>query len=352
VPVSSRKFTAEFNRWLDLFLEQQLAADSYSSSYVDLSNKVKTMLLRGGKRLRPQLALLAYHAYGGTELESFMPIAASIELLHCFLLMHDDTIDRDDVRWGALNIRGLYKNELTLSDVDAVEHYADAYNILAGDMCYSLSVSALLQADFPPAILVRLTALLQASVRAVIAGELDDVQFSMPSTQPTKTQILAMYQAKTARYSFSLPLQAGALAAGAPKHEFRKLLALAENAGVAFQIQDDLLNAFGTTAKTGKPTMSDIREGKQTLLLHLALQKMNTPQRHTFNQYFANQNISEQQAATIRTIFQDCGAQQATEQFAKSYLTRALKQVQTLKITSAAQQHLQRLLKQLSQRNT
>lgn len=226
----------------------------------------------GGKKIRPQLVLDVYESLGGLDQPAAIDAACSMELLHMGLVMHDDVIDRDQIRRGALNISGLFASEALIRGADRREAdaWGEASSLLAGDLTLSLAQSLLARLDVGEN---RRQALLDAFDDAVFesaAGEHDDVWLSMRLEPATTDRVLEMIARKTAAYSFVAPLVVGAVLAGATTRLIDELTAIARDLGVIYQLRDDVLGLFGDERATGKSTLSDLREGKETLLIACA----------------------------------------------------------------------------------
>ncbi|WP_189349287.1 polyprenyl synthetase family protein [Zhihengliuella salsuginis] len=229
----------------------------------------------GGKRLRPVLVEAAYRGFGGTDAEAPVLLGAAFEMLHSALLIHDDVIDRDSVRRGRPNIRSVYRDRLARDGVDsaAAAHAGDAVAIVAGDVLLAGSVRLAARAAARGAHPDLVGECFEDAVVASAAGELEDVLLSCLPTVPAPApeRVLDMESLKTAAYSFDAPLRAGALLAGASPGDAADLGAIGRRFGLAYQIVDDLLGTFGDSTRTGKPSDSDLLEGKVTVVTAFGL---------------------------------------------------------------------------------
>lgn len=227
-----------------------------------------------GKAMRGLLTLIGHGAASGRISRDAIRLGATIELMHAALIVHDDVIDQDLVRRGRPSLLAQY---LDLSGRSAhPQHLAGSMAFLAGDV-------ALLRASRALANLAAKSAGAERAADAVLGyctdtgfGEMEDVALGTGLQAVSEGAIVRMLVGKTARYSCSMPLVAGAYLAGGSKALAKKLEALGEDLGVIFQIRDDELGLFGTTEQIGKPAGSDIREGKQTLYA-LYLREAATP---------------------------------------------------------------------------
>ena len=226
----------------------------------------------GGKKLRPRLLLDAYAALGGSDERAAMDAACAVELLHLTFVIHDDVIDRDLTRRGEPNITGAFAMDAVMlgASHDDARAWGEASSILAGDLMLTRAHSLLARIDVDAE---RRHALLDAFEDAVhesAAGEHSDVWLSMHLEPAGPDEVLSMMEQKTAAYSFQAPLVLAAILAGAAPSVIAELTGIARRIGVVYQLRDDVLGLFGDEGRTGKSTVSDLREGKETLLIAYA----------------------------------------------------------------------------------
>ncbi|MFV0373840.1 polyprenyl synthetase family protein [Microbacterium sp.] len=237
---------------------------------------------RDGKRLRPALVVASFEAFAPDAIEqtpALWQVAAAFELLHTAFVVHDDLIDRDTQRRGVPNVSGEYRKrglDLGAAPEQAIL-FGDAAAVLAGDLL--LFEASRLIATAPVDTLTRddLFSVLEDAVGWSAAGELADVAHAVAAEDPEPDALLAAAHDKTAVYSFRAPLAAGAaLAAADPAAR-----AAAERAispvGLAFQLVDDLIGAFGTATQAGREPGADLRERKRTPLIAFAQQSASWP---------------------------------------------------------------------------
>lgn len=224
---------------------------------------------RGGKRLRPRLVLRAFHAAGGTSSPALLPTATAFELLHTAFVIHDDLIDDDTVRRGMLNVAGEFCARAMADGADAAEAAAvgRAAAVLAGDVLLHETHMVLARAPLADHLAERLRDLIDQAVLVSAAGELADVEQDLRTQAPSLEEALATSHDKTAVYSFSAPLRAGALLAGADADVDAALNRCGARLGLAFQLVDDLLGAFGSIDQAGRESGADLTAGKHTPLV-------------------------------------------------------------------------------------
>jgi geranylgeranyl pyrophosphate synthase len=312
-PVEKRALAAT-NAVLDEFFAANIAdAQAISSHYGLLWRELQRLLQAGGKRLRPRMLLLSYTAYGGQDFAAVGPLAAATELLHLSMLIHDDIIDRDTVRYGAKNISGRYLEHYKplLKQPAERRHFADSAALLAGDALLAGAYQLISSASLKPDVKASATKIFSRSIFEIIGGELADTEATFRGEDKVMPLDIARY--KTASYTVISPLVLGAAAAGAPAIELTRLQNFGEKLGVAFQLRDDILGLFGDSAATGKSTTSDLREGKQTYLVELFLSRAGRAERQTFDEYFGKPDINDQHADKVRDVLVSSGALSDTE---------------------------------------
>jgi geranylgeranyl diphosphate synthase type I len=221
-----------------------------------VAEAVSELVLRGGKRLRAALVAAAYEACDGEGgAEAVIGACASVELLQAYLLIHDDWMDGDDERRGGASVPAMMRERLG--------HMGDAASVLAGDLACGWAQMSLMQLALPSAQVLQAAMELARVQEDVVSGQILDVANAVASGPEAER----MYALKTASYSVRCPVVMGAALAGAGEATLSAMAAFGEPLGVAFQLRDDLLGAFGDANSTGKPVGSDVRKGKRTALV-------------------------------------------------------------------------------------
>ena len=232
-----------------------------------LYSGILEFVTRPGKRIRPVLFAISYKGYcpeKSSGNNGLIKCSLAFELLHDFLLVHDDVIDNSDLRRGKPTLHKVFNKKLK---VPADKRIGSDLAIVAGDIIAALAVEALL--SFKAPIERKEKALLEFTRAMSITGLgefIDIVNNLTPMENIKKKDVLLTYIYKTARYTFEAPLVIGAIFAGTGKAELNKLSLLGTALGQAFQLQDDMLDIFFPISKTGKPVLSDIAESKKTLM--------------------------------------------------------------------------------------
>lgn len=347
------KVRLDVNLSLQKFFTAQIKqAKKLDPSYARLWQEIADLSLAGGKRLRPYLTVLSYHGLGGRDYHSIIPIATAIELLHLSLLIHDDIIDRDELRYGRPNIYAKYKKYYKVQapqlDQREVKHYSSSAALIAGNIGLFAAQQILTTSKLSNEIRIKLHQLLNSAIFEVMGGELLDTEASFVSSSLERALKTAEY--KTSSYSFILPLKAGAVVNSANRSELTQLHKLGTYLGVAYQLRDDWLGIFGDKSKLGKPVLSDLREGKQTYLIMLIKKKSQKTQREKIQQILSSE-VEYSDIATLGDIFIKSGAQEEYLGEINKYMKNAEEILDKINLDAAAKKSLKELIKKLSERD-
>jgi geranylgeranyl diphosphate synthase type I len=233
--------------------------------------------LNGGKRIRPLFAWCGFGAAGGWEKREYNPAQvlnaiSSLELIQACALIHDDYIDSSDTRRGAPTVhRRAERIHAERGYNGSSEHFGASTCILAGDMAMVWADDMFHGCGLEAEAIARAFEPWRAMRTEVIGGQLLDIHNEAAGTESLELA-QNVNRFKTAAYTIERPLHIGAALAGANADTIEALRAYGRDIGIAFQLRDDLLGVFGDPAVTGKPAGDDLREGKRTVLIALALQ--------------------------------------------------------------------------------
>ncbi|WP_309081577.1 polyprenyl synthetase family protein [Zhihengliuella sp.] len=304
------------------FADAKLRAASIGPPYLRLWEALERAA-DGGGRARPRLVLLAYHHLGGGDERAAALLAASYELLHTALLVHDDVIDRDLVRRGVPNVSGRYRGRALRAGADpaAADHAGASAGLLAGDLALAGAYRLLRRIEATRDVEDRLHDILDDALFSSVGGEVYDVELSHASATPSVEDLAKTAHRKTSVYSFEAPLRAGVVLAGAPARTTDALQRFGRDAGIAYQLVDDVLGVFGDPASTGKAGCSDLREGKRTVLLAYAASR---PEWAGVAHLVGSPGLGPADAARIRRLLTECGARDYAVDLAAGHAERAL----------------------------
>ena len=262
--------------------------------------------LAGGKRLRPVMAMITCDMVGGNSKKA-IPFAAALETIHNFTLVHDDVMDDDDLRHG----------------VDACHTiYGLSTAILAGDTLFAYAFEMITDCDIEDAVKADLVKNIAYVVRKIAEGQQMDINFEEEETVDAK-EYLEMIRLKTS-ILFGAAAYGGAKIGGTNEEEARELEMMATNVGLGFQIWDDYLDATAPEEVLGKPSGSDIRQGKRTLLVIEGLNRTNETDRKRLIEILDSKNTEEEVKEAVE-IMERCGALEECHKQANGYLEGARK---------------------------
>lgn len=324
-----------YKKRLDPFLENYFKNKSKKAGSIDPIAKqavdmIAEFTLAGGKRIRPALVYYGYLASGGKKDFEIIEASMAIELVHTFLLIHDDIIDRDEKRHGVETIHERYKKiGQKINYKKNTVHFGNSMAMIAGDIAASMANEILFNAKFKPETIIRGLDKLQDIVYMTIPGEMIDVVLEHRGGA-SEEEILKMHEGKTARYSFEGPLQLGGVLADADGGLLSDFSRYALPVGKAFQVVDDILGVFGDEKKLGKPVGSDIIEGKQTLLVIKSLEKGDSNQKQKLKKLLGKSGISSEEIEEFRRIIKETGALDYSKKLAVNLVSEALQSLEKI----------------------
>ena len=309
----------------------------------------KEFILRKGKRIRPLLFVLSYKGY--TQRKSYsdqrlFASAASIELLHDYMLIHDDVIDKSDVRRGKPTLHKMFDQAIELPDHQKI---GSQLAIVAGDIIFALAIEAFLSVDEDMERKEKALKKLVETAAYTGAGEFIDVVFGHKTIESlSEKDIMLNYTLKTAKYTFECPLLMGAILAGAKLEELKKLSKLGVCAGQAFQIFDDFLDLFATREVIGKPVLTDLTESKKTLLVFKAYNQLETKGKVRFKKILDKKDKTRSDLEDFRNLVIESGSYEYCLTKMALLQERALYLCQRLKMKPDMKKMLESVIARLS----
>lgn len=335
-------FKKSVDREIAVYMDKIIAESRKKDFLITQSLKyVKKMILSGGKRIRPAFMYYGYLAAGGKEKDKILRSSISIELIHTFLLIHDDIMDKDDKRHGIDTMGFRYKKiaEKIFPKSDS-RHFGNSIAIIVGDMVGALGNQVIFNSGFEEKLVFRALTKLQEIISLTCIGQAKDVYIGYQGSA-NEEEILKMYEHKTAKYTIEGPLYLGAMLANADKKLLDVLSGYAIPLGVAFQIQDDILGIFGSEEKIGKPVGSDIEEGKQTILVARARKNGNKIQQKRLNELMGKSGITRKEIEEFRDIISNTGALDYAREMAQNLILESKKELAKAEINSEAMDFLE-----------
>jgi len=276
-----------------------------------LYEAIREFSLRKGKRIRPLLLILSYMGYSDKNKKvstSLYNASTCIEMLHNFMLIHDDIIDRSDLRRGKPTLHRVLGKTIKVKDSKKLGY---DLGIIAGDIVYALAIDAFLSIKEAPERKERaLKYFIQTAAFTAMGEFIDTVYGAEKLSNVREKDVFLNYTLKTARYTFDCPLVVGAILAGADEKDITQLSKLGILIGQAFQIQDDIIGIFGSQKNIGKSILSDLAESKKTLLVCHAYKKLRGVKRKQLVNYFNKSKKTYADLIAVRKIFVTAGSLQ------------------------------------------
>ncbi|MBE3076479.1 MAG: polyprenyl synthetase family protein [Actinobacteria bacterium] len=277
-------------------------------------------LLQGGKRLRAAFLYWGYRAGGGPDTEAVIRAATAMEFFQAAALLHDDVMDDSDTRRGMPAAHRRLADEHTAAGwAGSGDRFGVAGAILGGDLCLIWSDELLATSGLPVAELTRARRIFDRMRTQLMGGQfLDVLEAARGWDELTTDQQIArartVIRYKSAKYSIEHPLLIGAAAADASASDLDALSTYGLDLGEAFQLRDDLLGVFGDPAQTGKPAGDDLREGKHTVLVALALDQASPSRSALFKRLLGLPDLDEPGVDELRATITASGAPDRVEQ--------------------------------------
>jgi geranylgeranyl diphosphate synthase type I len=326
---------AEFREQLQPVLDKFIAAKT--ARYLDATEDPllraiweypRRLVAARGKRLRPYAAYLMHHALSEEDTSNITPgvlhVLMALELFHLFCLIHDDIIDQGRERHSLPTAQQFVMEKLRAENrLRDHSHIGNAQAMLLGDMFFAWSHEAF-HAHGP----LNADALhyFQWMIDEVVIGEMMDVDMTTCRTT-SGTAIHQKMLLKTASYTFIRPFQIGAALAGqgAAMENFCRDFGL--SLGIAFQVQDDLMDLIGTTSDTRKTALSDLREGQHTYFTQHIFEN-GTPAQQNELRALMGRDLGEKDRSRVLELFESSGAFARGQEIIRRHLDAACKRLE------------------------
>ncbi|MDQ4117669.1 MAG: polyprenyl synthetase family protein, partial [Actinomycetota bacterium] len=278
----------------------------------ELADTLSGFVLGGGKRLRPVFAWWGWRGAGGAgsgpEAEQVLVAVAALELIQACALVHDDLMDASSTRRGRPTVHVEFARVHDAAGWSGpAARFGAAAAILVGDLAQVWADDMLRSAALPAETLARAGEPWRAMRSQVLAGQYLDV-LAQASGDASEHGAMRVNRHKTAAYTVERPLHLGAALAGAGPELVGAYRRYGADIGVAFQLRDDLLGVFGDPGVTGKPAGDDLREGKRTALVAMALESATGAQTAVVKRHLGDPHLSEEGVAQLREVITDTGA--------------------------------------------
>ncbi|SCL17443.1 polyprenyl synthetase family protein [Micromonospora inyonensis] len=338
-------------RDVDAVLDDFLSAHLDTAGDEDWRHDVELLrsfvLGAAGKRTRPTFCHLGWRAYGGTG-SGVVRAAAALELFHAFALIHDDVMDGSDTRRGRPTLHvSIADRHRRRGWRGNAERFGRNIAILWGDLCLVWSEQLFASAGADGVSRVR--TLFQRMRAEAVMGQYLDVRGEAAGAG--LADCLRILRYKSARYTVEHPLQIGAAWAGAGSTELALISRVGARLGEAFQLRDDVLGVFGDDTHTGKSNLTDLRDGKATVLMALTRQSATTAQAAAIDRWHGNPHLDRAGADVLREVIVDTGSLRRVEEMIAARTEEAVAALRDAPIVDDARTELIELARRLSVRS-
>ena len=312
-------------------IEHYLGQIGYPEEPGRLYAPISYSLTMSGKRLRPMLLMLTCGIFSDQP-QAAMPAAAAVEVFHNFTLLHDDIMDNAAMRRGNPSVFAKWGQNVAILSGDAM--LISAYRLLS---------------EYPPQVLPQILARFNTMAIEVCEGQQYDMDFETRESVSVEEYLHMIELTTSALLSGATVI--GAIIGGAGEEDCQRLYRFATELGLAFQLQDDLLDSYGDE-RLGKAIGGDILEGKKTYLMVMALSKASAAEHRILASTYSDPTLSDQQKiARVREVFDKLGVARLTEQQINHRFERALNILDTLSVQSEGTARLREYAGSLIGRN-
>lgn len=266
------------------------------------------LIVNGGKRLRPYMVIRSCQILKG-KVSNAMPAASAVEMVHNFSLVHDDIMDNDEMRHGVPTVHKKFGMPIA---------------ILAGDVLFSKAFQVITDSKLSASATTQLVSRLSKACVDICEGQLLDVKMAEEKKIPSQAEYITMIGKKTAAL-FDVSCAMGAICATNKPTDISNLSSFGRNLGIAFQITDDLIGVMGDPKITKKPVGNDLREGKKSLPILMAIKLAKGNDKKIILKAFGNSKISRKDLNKSVEVIRSLGIEQNVRKQALKYAEKAEK---------------------------
>lgn len=314
--------------YLNLKIEKYIDELAFDQNPNSLFEPIKYILSLGGKRIRPLLTLMSANLFLD-NVDIAIKTAIGIEIFHNFTLLHDDLMDKSDLRRGKETVHKKWNSNTAILSGDAM--LIEAYKYISDT-----------KLEFLPEVL----ALFNKTAMEVCKGQQFDMDFEKRN-DVTVEEYIEMIRLKTA-VLLACSLKMGALLSDASHEDATQLYDFGINIGLAFQLKDDLLDVYGDTEKFGKAIGGDILNNKKTFLLIKAYELSNEQQKNELDRWvFAKQYKDEEKIYAVKNIYNELNLKIVSDNLINKYYLSALKSLSRVKVSEERKKELYQLTESL-----
>jgi geranylgeranyl diphosphate synthase type I len=266
------------------------------------------LIVNGGKRLRPYMVIKSCQILGG-KISNAISAASAVEMVHNFTLVHDDIMDNDETRHGVPTVH---------------KKYGIPVAILAGDVLFSKAYQVISNSNLSGNATTQLISRLAKACVDVCEGQLLDIKMAEQKKIPSQAEYITMIGKKTAAL-FDVSCSMGAICATGNKKDVSNLSNFGRYLGIAFQITDDLIGVIGDTKITKKPVGNDLREGKKSLPILMAIKSSRGKDKSVILKAFGNPKATKNDLKKAVDVIHSLGIEDEVRKQALGYAEMAKK---------------------------
>lgn len=307
--------------------------------------------VRTGKMLRAGMVIVGHAAAGRRPGRAALQAGAAVELIQAGLLIHDDIIDRDLVRRGGPALHVQYARVGRKSGALDAPRFGEGMGICLGDVALFMGYEILAGLPAAPAPRAQILRLWSDDLCRVGLAQMQDLAFGQTCPDASEAEIRRLYVNKTGRYTFSAPLRTGAVLGGAGAGLTEGLAALGEILGLLFQMRDDELGIYGSSAAIGKPAGSDVREAKLTLFMRRLFDRTGRADRRRLAALFGNPRFRAAQLREVRAMAERSGVREEMRRETSRLRAKAGRMIGGLDVPPASRSRLLSLLDYVVERD-
>ena len=342
-PVAADSTARRDRRAVEQFLRRFLDAKQDADGSGEVAGRYAQFVCRG-KMMRALLVALAYRMGGGERLTAdVLRCAAALELLHSAMLIHDDLIDRSDVRRGQPAWHVRYAQPAAARGAAEAAHLGRSMALCAGDVGFFFAFEILAQLEAGERLKRQLLTAVARTMGAAGLGELHEMRLALHHNGGAGA-IFEVYAQKTAGYSCALPLTAGGLLGGLNGATVAELDAIGQAMGRMFQVIDDELDLFGDAEALGKPVGTDVREGRHTLFYALLERLLPAPEWAQLKRLFGAGALTPADLRRVRAAVERAGIRRLVGSHLRRAAGEALERVAALPVAPAHRASLRRVI--------
>jgi geranylgeranyl diphosphate synthase type II len=336
------KLIVDTNKSIETFFESKINKTDIPR-IKELNKIIKDLIIRGGKRSRPELLFLTLSAYGTKDLEKYINLAVALEIYHQFLLVHDDIIDQDFIRYDGPNVSGYYAKEFAELD----KTIPDSLALLAGDAMFSYVYEIIANDNsLVPGIKVEIIKLFSEINEGVVSGQILD-SLNVKTLGPTymTDDLIEIHTLKTSLYSILLPMKLAAIISKLNDNEIEQIEEFSRSFGVYYQLVDDYSDYFkNDSAFDIREKYRDFKQGKISCPYIFTIQKCNKKDRQFIDALFGNKEISINDMERVVEIFKICGSDKLSADLINEYLYKSKELLEKLDIDNDSKLKIDKMI--------